>query len=171
MSIQTDLFDFYGETIDKIPLDVNPPKLPKKLNKPSKKDEKDFVNTLMYGVTAGFVFGPGGWDDTFPEDLRTRGKMLRLAMCKKCIDETMCTQFDALAYMYSINFLAPLGTNAFHIYMYLMKEELPDKWKILVDDDKSFHQDGNIDDYEAGLLKDLRRWIFKHQIKGIKSHV
>lgn len=136
--------------------------------KPSSRDESKFVKIMMYGLTAPFVFSAGGWGETFPEDLLQRGRMLRLAHSIKCIDEEKCTIFDAMAYMYSASFEAPLSHEWMKIYLYTYKIAVPEKFEILKSDDTYAERDSELDQNEMYDLDRLRNWIFKRQIQSIK---
>ena len=165
-SPQKSLFDFYQETIDKIPLDLTPPIKPNKSKKPNKRDSNYFAKIMMYGVTAGLCFC-GDWGDTFPQDLREKAKIIRLATCKQCVETKLCSQMDALAYMYSLSLTVAPDITQSNIYFHLVKEELPEQWEILKKDDY-FQNRPKIEQYELDMLKRLRHWIFEQQIKNMK---
>ncbi|MCV0398531.1 MAG: hypothetical protein K5785_00895 [Nitrosarchaeum sp.] len=161
---QKTLSEFFKEKYKQLPP-------PKKINNIPKKhpdrEKKKFVKTMMYGLTAPLVFGPGTWGETFPQDMTERGRMLRLASAIKCIDHEMCTLFDAMAYMYSISFEAPLRHDAMKMYMYLYKHSVPEKWKILVESDPEYERYSELYDNEMQEVNQLRRWIFRRQISSI----
>lgn len=166
MAEQKTLSQFFSEKYNQSPEPKN--KTPKKPSKKSSdREEKKFVKTMMYGLTAPLVFGSGGWGETFPKDMREYGSIIRLANAITCMEQEMCTLFDAMAYMYSISFEALLRHDAMKMYMYTYKHAAPDKWKILIESDPDMERYTDLYDNEKEELGRLRRWIFRRQISRI----
>ena len=134
-----------------------------------KREEKKFVDTLMYGLSSPMVYAPGGWGDSFPKATVEMANILRLAHCSDCIDNELCTMYDAMLYMSTCSNVAPLQHSWYKIYMHSFREGNPTQWKILIKDDEWMERDADLNENELYDLKRLRSWIFKRQISYIKS--
>jgi len=140
----------------------------RKLSREEKKEEKIFVDTILYGLSAPLIFGPGGWGETYPDEMRSFGRIIRLAESIKSHDSQMCNKFDAHAYLYSMNFVAPMGHSWTKIYFHCFAAAHNDKWKILLEDPMFSKMDIELDTNEEYDLNRLRRWIYKNQVEAIK---
>jgi len=152
------------------PIEFKPEK--RKLTREEKKDEKNFVDTILYGLSAPLIFGPGGWGESYPEDMRSLGRIMRLASAAKCHDTQMSNKFDAHAYLYSMSMLAPMGHSWTKIFFHCFREAHGSKWKILIEDKEckrmNLEADANLEENEVDMLNRLRRWIYKNQVEAIK---
>ena len=147
---------------------------PKKLTREEKKEEKNFVDTILYGLSAPLIFGPGGWGETYPDEMRSLGRIMRLAEAAKIHDSQMSNKFDAHAYLYSMSFLSAMGHSWTRIFFHCFREAHGSKWKILINDPECkrmrLEDDANLDPNEVEMLDRLRRWIYKNQVQAIKNH-
>lgn len=177
LEVQTSFDDFlnYNKT-EEPKVDWNKPTedkktVERKLNREEKKAQKEFVDTVMYGLSAALIFSPGGWGEDFPKSTIEMANIHRLAQAAKCYDEQKCTMMDAALYMSTCSMVAPLTHEWYKIYMHAFSKSMPDKFKILFEDEKSVKQDAELEANEVDDLNRLRHWIFKHQIEYIKNKV
>lgn len=136
--------------------------------KPSSIEEKKFVKTMMYGLTAPIVFGSSQWASSFPQDMIERARMMRLAKSIECMDQEMCTYLDCVAFFYPLSMDAPLRHEYVKMYMYCYKHGLPDKWKIMTDGDPDIERMTELHENEHEELRGIRRKIFRRQMSMIK---
>ena len=148
------------------PIEYEPVK--RKLSREEKKEEKIFVDTILYGLTAPLIFGPGGWGETYPEEMRSYGRIIRLASSIKCHDSQMSTKFDAHAYLYSMSFVSAMGHSWTKIFFHCFAAAHSDKWEILLKDPMFTKMDIELDPNEVEMLDRLRRWIYKNQVEAVK---
>jgi len=126
------------------------PEPEKKLSRDEKREQKKFVDTMMYGLTAPIVFGSRQWASSYPDKQLEHAKMMRLAKAIECIDQEMCTLTDVVAFFYPLSMDAPLRHEYYKMYIYAYKQELHDN--------------------EHEELRIIRRKIFNRQMQMVKSH-
>jgi len=163
--VTLDSFDFVNKP------QIAEPGIPdpnKKLTRDEKREKKKFIDTMMYGLSAPMVFSAGGWGEDFPKNQIERANILRLAMCSKCIEEQMCTKFDAMAYLNTASMEAPFDHEWYRIYMHTFREALPKEYKLLTEDPNIDAKDSDLYENEIESLDRLRRWIFKKQVNNLK---
>ena len=72
------------------------------------------------------------------------------------------TDPEACAYLYSVSLEAPMGHDWTQIYLYIAgKVAARAKNAQSADDIKM----DSFDDYQTGLLRDLKDWIYRHRVK------
>lgn len=128
-----------------------------------KREKKKFVNTLLYGLQAPFVF-PNDWAESISKESREKAKMLRLAQCAKCVDEEMSTDFEAMLYISCLSLVAPLNREWSDTYFHIFSKY----YDYSVIDDK--YPAPDIPSHHISELNRLRQMIFKRQWDSIKSH-
>lgn len=167
MTSQKTLADFDLENKPQIADPVKTDKKP--MTREEKKHQKIFVDTIMYGLRSPFIFPPGGWGDSFPKSILDMANMHRLIQSIQCFDSKMSTMTDAALYLSCQSLVAPLSREWYKVYMHAFSKSMPDKFKILIEDDKWIENDSHLEDNEMESLDRLRAWIFKKQIEQIKS--
>jgi hypothetical protein len=141
-----------------------------KLSRQDKKEQKLFVDTIMYGLTAPIVFGSRQWASSFPEDLIERARMLRLAKSAEIMKEQMCTLLDCVAFFYPMSMDAPMRHEYVKMYMYCYKHGLPEKWDIMINSDPDLERMTDLHENEHEELRIIRRKIFNRQMNQVKNH-
>lgn len=141
----------------------------KPLSREEKQEQKKFVDTMMYGLTAPIVFGSSQWASMFPKDMLERAKMMRLAKAIECMDSEMCTWLDTVAWFYPLSMDAPLRHEYYKMYLHSYKNGLPDKWKLLIESDPDIARDADLHENEVQELNSIRRKIFRRQIDWVKN--
>jgi len=140
------------------------------MEKQNKRQLDKHIKSLVYALTFPIVGHPM-WLSTIPDDIKQQMPVIRMAQLMKEPDEFMelATDEEAMIYIMTASLVAPISHHWVRIYEYLTRkymltwkkkqpEELPDFLKDEI----------NLDDYEKGLLKDLKRWIRKKQIEHVK---
>lgn len=130
-----------------------------------KRDEDIFAKAIEYALFAPFVGTPEWKDLLRDEELKFQAKLHRLANSLKIIQEEKATEYEALLYLHTASLTAPLKEEWVRIYKYLFKKFCPDKLPENIA--KDFPDELN--EYEQKLLDDLRKRIFKVQIKHLNE--
>ena len=129
--------------------------------KPTKREEKKFVDHFMYLLTSPALYYPQ-W--TPPEPM-LKDRMIHLLTDYKCFEREECSDYDALIYVQTASMSFPLDTEWFNIFMWLFmkyyKDEAPSEWNEEHGRELSYCE-------KHDLLR-LKQWIFKKQIEHIKA--
>lgn len=142
----------------------------RKLTRDEKREQKKFVDTIMYGLTAPIVFGSRQWASSFPQDLIEKARMMRILKAAECMDQQMCTYLDCVAFFYPPSMDAPLRHEYVKMYMYVYKHGMPDKWKLLIEMDPDMERMTDLHENEHEELRIIRKRIFNRQISQVKSN-
>jgi len=148
-------------------------KEPRKLTRKEKSDEKKFVNIMLYGIMAG-VCWPNDWGKDYPDEIREKAKMYRLAELPKILETEQATDFDAMLYVSCASLNAPPNRDAYCIAMYCINKYYD--LQMIADgtdqDIKWLKHDADLSHNEPAriLLANLKRYIFKTQMAGVMSH-
>jgi len=167
LASQLSLDGFNMEEGPSDPIEIKPEK--RKMTRADKKEEKNFCDTLAYGLQSPMIFSGGGWGNDFPKDKIEMAGIQRLAQCAKCFDEKMCTLYDAMCYLNTASMENPFTHEWYKIYMHTFREAAPDMWKQLIAGDKWIEKDAELYENEVDSLNRLRSWIYKKQVDHIKS--
>lgn len=141
------------------------------MQKQSKRETDKHINSLVYALTFPIIGHPM-WLTAIPNDIKQLMPIIRMAQLMKEPDafQEYSTNEEAMIYIMTASLAAPIGHEWTQIYKHLTRkymlgwkkqkpEELPD---FLNDEIK-------LNDYEKGLLRDLKRWIRKKQIQNLKT--
>lgn len=142
----------------------------KKLTRDEKREQKKFVDTMMYGLTAPIIFGSRQWASSYPVKQIEYARMIRLAKAIECCDTEMCTLTDMVAFFYPLSMDAPLRHEYYKMYLYAYKYGLPTEWKLLIKSDPDIARDAELHENEMSELRIIRRKIFNRQMTHVKSH-
>ena len=119
------------------------------------------IDALVGAITDPIIVFTSPWMDTLPEWIKGEVKLQRLAQLMKG-EEEVATDAEALAYMYPRALEAPLDPDWTGIYLYLgsrvMRDRMPD----------DIRKD-SLNDYQMGLLMELKRWIYRQRVKARKE--
>lgn len=107
------------------------------------------------------VLYPGGWEDSLPPALWERIRLERLIQQMKAKGKKIeeATDAEAMAYLYSVSLVGPIGDDWARIYMWLGRDLLPEEGFA----PKSLSTD------EQRQLDHLKRWIYKQKTAGRKN--
>jgi len=135
-----------------------------------KKDAKwiyDIVGAIQYPIVAHPM-----WAKSVPDNLKRDMPIIRLAQLMKDpeLAGVYATDIEAMIYIMTASLAFPLNCHWTQVYMHLTRKYMLDWVKTNTEDLPDFlKEEINLDDYEAGLLRDLKRWIRKKQTEHLKS--
>jgi len=130
------------------------------------KEKVAFELAMSYAILAPTIVDPR-WPEV-PEHLKLKAKAIRTLKAPECIKEQLSTEFDALVYLHTVSLCVPFNEYWFRIYAYLFKKFFP-KHAETLGQNAQLQIPNELSDYEKYLLNDLRRWIFRVQIRAIKE--
>ena len=128
---------------------------------------------MLYGIMAPTVW-PNDWSTTYPQEIRDKAKMYRMAELPKIMETEQSTDFDAMLYVSCASLNAPPNRESYAIAMYCI-----DKYydlKMIADSTKDDLQwlkhDADLSQNEPAriLLANLKRYIYKTQMSYVNSH-
>jgi hypothetical protein len=131
------------------------------------KDKNDFVFDFMDCFVSPINVFKSAWQDTIPKDILGRIKLSRI-ICSMT-QEKMASLTETLAYMMPRTYEAPMQTEWANIYtwlglQYAMQTKSKDQLEVMIEIAPK-----ELSDYENGLLKDLRVWIYDKRRKALKD--
>jgi hypothetical protein len=122
------------------------------------------ISDIVGALTDPIIVFPGGWGDSLPEWLKQAITMERLVMNMRALkgEEMTGTDAEACAYLYAASLEAPMDNDWTQIYLYVAGKvvsrgrdtEVPGDIKV-----------DSLNDYQTGLLRDLKDWIYEQRIK------
>lgn len=138
---------------------------PVAVQKPPRDSIEEIVGALcdpiiVFSLTNGYA---GGWAESIPEKLKqdiTPHRLVHNMLClqgKEKWDEA--TDLEALIYLYPASLTAPMSSEWCRIYMYLGTKYMGDKFP------EDIRQE-SLSNYEMGMLRDLKRWIYKKRVEA-----
>lgn len=128
-----------------------------------KREEQEFVDQVMYWLTAPYVTWPG-YEDIYSKGNRDKALVYRLAQHEEIHREKACTEFEAMLYISTATLVAPPSHAWYSIYMWLFNKCMPEQAEANgLDDVKEL--EGS---YREELMG-LRRWIYKTQMLHLKQ--
>ncbi len=143
----------------------NPNPNPKSL----KQDKSDFVLDFMDLLQSPIIVYPSQWQDAVPKDLLDNITMAR--MLTRMRGEDMASLTEVVAYMMPRTFESPMPSEWVNIYTWCGLQYA-----------KTFKRTGQteameevapqqLSEYEMGLLKRLRVWIYEKRRQGLKDNM
>ena len=121
------------------------------------------MDWVTYAKLAPIIAYPG-WECVIKENkfLLKMLAELRQKGAKVCFDKKKrALEFEALLYLHSASLAVPLSKEWVRIYTYLFRKYIPAGKGL-------FSEPIVLSEYEMKLLRELREWIFKQQLKHIK---
>lgn len=147
--------------------EIKPVLVKEKAIKQTKKDKNDFVFDFMDCLASPIIVFKSAWQDTIPKDILGRIKLSRI-MCSM-MKEKMASLTETLAYIMPRTYEAPMPIEWVNIYTWLglqyaiqfkKTEQLKAMAKIAPNE---------LTNYEKGLLKNLRVWIYEKRRNALKA--
>lgn len=127
--------------------------------------ERDTVETIMYCLTAPYMYYPP-WEDIWKvNDNRTTATFQRFARAREISETEMCTEFEAMLYISTATLENPPSYHWTQVYMYLFRRHFGAEKA----DDMELGAPAELDLAEQGLLAGLRRWIFNKRVAHMKA--
>ena len=129
------------------------------------KDADQFVDRVMYALTAPYMYFPP-WDTIWEaNDNKTKSVMYRLAHHKEIFEQQQCSEFEAMLYVSTATLAHPPGHDWFIIYAWLFRRWRPDQAAEIFDS----HEGEELNVNQQEDLARLRRWIFNQQMAHLKA--
>ena len=159
------------ESLNVVQLDfgfeVKPVLAEEKTVKRTKKDKSDFVFDFMDCLASPIIVFKSAWQDTIPKDILGRVKLSRIL--SSMMKEKMASLTETLAYIMPRTYEAPMPTEWVNIYtwlglQYAMQSKNTGQLEAMKD-----IAPNELSDYEKGLLKNLRIWIYEKRRKALKD--
>ena len=118
------------------------------------------IDNLVGALMDPIIVMPGGWEDSLPDWIKGAIQIERLLQLMK--GEEMATDAEACAYLYTASLTNPIDRDWTQVYLYVAGKvvsrnkgtEIPEDIKV-----------DSLDDYQMGLLRDLKRWIWDRRVK------
>lgn len=130
----------------------------------SPKQLNDVIQEIISIFDDPVILYPGGWEDTLPAGVWDMIRMERFVQQMKAkgkkVEES--TDAEALAYLYSVSLVGPIGDDWAKIYMWLGRDLLPEG----VPRDQFVPKELSTD--QQRQLDDLKRWIQRKKVSGRK---
>lgn len=139
------------------------------MKKTSAHDLNQHIKSTIYALTFPIVAHPM-WSSV-PDEFKDKAQIIRMIQLMKDPDSFLeySTDEEAMIYIMTASMVAPIGHNWKHIYECLVRKYMLGWQKKKIEELPDFLKDEiNLDDYQKGLLKDLKRWIRKKQIEHVK---
>tara|TARA_R110002049_G_scaffold242357_1_gene416155 strand:- start:387 stop:932 length:546 start_codon:yes stop_codon:yes gene_type:complete len=147
--------------------EVKPVLAKEKAVKPTKKEKNDFVFDFMDCLASPIIVFKSAWQDTIPKDILNRIKLSRI-ICSMT-KEKMASLTETLAYIMPRTYEAPMPTEWVNIYTWLgLQYAMWSKNNEQLEAMKDIAPK-ELSDYENGLLKNLRIWIYEKRRKALKD--
>lgn len=128
------------------------------------KQEDKWIEEMANTFTAPLIVYPGGWEDTIPDNIKNKITIERLLRMMKKDGKHEATDSEVAAYIYTASCCFPLNYHSANIYFYVLKSVFSNL-KGMPD----FVEEAKISEYEEGMLKKLRCWIYKKQTDELKA--
>jgi len=129
------------------------------------------IEDLIGAVCDPIIVYPGGWGDTVPDWMKKEAKLQRIiheALVNQGKEEReLATDIEALIYLYTVHLCRPPDHEWFRIHMWLTKQAF--KGKPAEKTIAGLDCPEKLDDCEIGLLKDLKRWIWRKREEARKA--
>jgi len=128
------------------------------------REKNQFVDQMMYLLTAPFITWPGQEGIYELTDNRTTAKLERLVHQKEIFENQEATEFEAMLYISTVTLERPIGHDWTEIYMYLFKRWSPEKAAAA---DIAGPDELNKYPQQDDLVR-LRKLVFMRQMNHIK---
>jgi len=125
-------------------------------------DEELAEKALLYVKNAPLIGHPGWMHLLKNEHFFKTAMEHRIKEALNIVKEEAATEYEALLYLHTASLAAPLSTEWSRIFFYLF-----DKFYGHIAPEKML--EGKLTDTEKQSLLDLRKWIFKNQMKAISD--
>lgn len=118
------------------------------------------IDNLVGALMDPIIVMPGGWGDTLPDWIKGAIQIERLAQLMK--GEETGTDAEACAYLYTASLTNPIDRDWTQVYLHIAGKVVSRNKGAAIPDDIKVD---TLDDYQMGLLRDLKRWIWDRIVK------
>jgi len=125
-----------------------------KANREDDKTIEKQIDELVGCFSDPIIVWPGGWGESLPETIKSDITIHRMIQLMK--GESLAGWPEVCAYMFTVTLERMVSSEWVDIYMYAMTQY---KGEAMPEDMRR----DSLNDYEMGLLNDLRRWIYRRR--------
>lgn len=118
------------------------------------------IDNLVGALMDPIIVMPGGWGDSLPDWIKGAIQLERLAQLMK--GEETATDAEACAYLYTASLTNPIDRDWTQVYLHIAGKVVSRNKVAAIPDDIKVD---SLDDYQMGLLRDLKRWIWERRVK------
>lgn len=149
--------------------ELEPAKTPNPNPKPKslKKDKSNFVLDFMDLLQSPIIVYPSQWQDAVPKDLLNNITIAR--MLTQMRGEHMASLTEVVAYMMPRTYEAPMPSEWVNIYTWCGLQYAKTFKKTAQMEAMEEVAPQQLSEYEMGLLKSLRVWIYEKRRKALKD--
>lgn len=148
-------FDFFEQT-----LTIDTP-----VKKPSSRQTEKFVFEFMDMLTAPIITFSTSWADAIPKHLKEDIQLSRLFASMQ--NEELASIPETVAYIMTRTYEAPMSHEWTNIYLWCSSKYLK-QYRKKTDEDLKEIPIHELNEYEQGLLKKLRVWIYEKRRECVK---
>lgn len=134
-----------------------------------KKDKSDFVLDFMDLLQSPIIVYPSQWQDAVPKDLLNNITMARILTQMR--GEHMASLTEVVAYMMPRTFESPMPSEWVNIYTWCGLQYVKTFLKIGQIEAMADLAPQQLSEYEMGLLKRLRIWIYEKRRQALKDNM
>jgi hypothetical protein len=129
-----------------------------------RKDADQFVEQLMYSLTAPYIGYPGWGDDpSFWEPHKAKVTMERMLHHQEIHRDKMASEYETALYLSSATLAHPMSHDWAQMYFYLFTTAMPEQAKVIG------NEVTELDPGQREELARLRRWIFRQQMAHLRA--
>ena len=130
-----------------------------------KRDEKKFVDTLMYLFKAPYITWPHHEDYVTPEMMQI-AEIERFKNITEIMEKKEATNYEVVIYLHTASLINPLPHNFAKIYFHCFAKYYD--IKKIFEEESSLKYYKTLDENEMHDLHRFREWIFKRQTLRLK---
>ncbi len=123
------------------------------------------LEKVLINLNRPIILHPGGLE--IPDKLKKQISIERAEqILKGNFDEV--TDTEVVIYLSSASMAAPLSQEYFNIYLYFFQKTMK---KISIEVPSDLLEVKGLTDYEEQLMKDMKSWVWKKSVKGLKPAI
>jgi len=118
------------------------------------------IGNLVDALMGPIIVFSGGWGDSLPDWIKGAIQIERLAQLMK--GEETATDTEACAYLYTASLTNPIDRDWVQVYLHVASKVVSRNKDTQIPEDIKVD---SLDDYQMGLLRDLKQWIWDRRAK------
>jgi hypothetical protein len=134
--------------------------------KKSSREEKKFVDSVLYIFKAPYITWPN-YEDYITPDMKMRAELDRMKNITKIMETKESTDYEVVIYLHTASFIHPLPRVFVKMYFHCFAKYY-DIQQILDDDNSSLKYYTTLDENEVYEYHRFKKWIFKRQVESLK---
>lgn len=134
-------------------------------------DPKTSLEDMIGSMFEPLIVFPGGWADTIPDWVRGQVELDRMAQvmeaAKKGRRPEEGTDSEAMVYLYTASFIAPMPPEAVETYLWLGRKVMGKRYPKGMAEELRIPEE--LGPEQRRFLDDLKRWIWRKRKEGRKG--